>query len=218
MVAVNDEIARRLRELTAVSDVRSISPGVSTIEYIPADKAQARQRLGLCTTQPLIGTVGRLNSIKGHAYLIEALTLVDQKVELAIIGDGPEKQSLQSLSHRLGLTQRVHFFGHRDELSQIYPAFDVLCLPSLAEGLPRSMLEAQACGISVVASDVGSISAAIAPHSGYVVPPGDVRALAEALTRCLGQITQPQELHSYIDKNFSLTKTQSQFEKFAGIV
>ena len=50
MVAVNDEIAHRLRELTPVSDVQSIAPGVSTVEYVPADKAQARQKLGLGTT------------------------------------------------------------------------------------------------------------------------------------------------------------------------
>jgi glycosyltransferase involved in cell wall biosynthesis len=215
IVAVNDEIASRLRKMTRRLDVSAFAPGVSTSKFVPSSKQLARYSLGLNAASKIIGTAGRLVEVKGHAYLIEALTRLDKDTELAIVGDGPDKQSLMDLSKHLGISERVHFLGHRDDLSLIYPAFDVFCLPSLAEGLPRAVLEAQACGIPVVASDVGSVITAIAPDSGGIVPPRDAAMLAEAIERSLKQKISPQTLHDFIDHNFSLSQTQRQFEELA---
>ncbi len=85
----------------------------------------------------------------------------------------------------LGIASRVRFLGHCDNVAQILPAFDVLCQPSRAEGLPLAVLEAQACGVPVVATDVGDLASAVCPASGRLAPPENVAALAAALNAAL---------------------------------
>ena len=82
----------------------------------------------------------------------------------------------------IGLAGRVHFLGQVSDPERLYPAFDLFCLPSRAEGFPRSLIEAQACGIPVIASDVGGSREAVCPQTGWLVPAGDDAALAASLT------------------------------------
>lgn len=206
LAAVSDPVAQVLRQLSNRS-VSVVPPGISMVAFNLSDRTAARQRFGLPETVKLVGAVGRLELIKGHADLLRALTWLPPNVEIVLAGDGSEKARLQSLARDHGIGQRVHFIGHSDNVAQLYPAFDVLALPSLGEGLPRAVLEAQACGVPVVASNVGGVSSALAPGGGKLVLPGDPTALAHALIEVLNAPPAPQALRAFVDQNFNLSRT-----------
>lgn len=131
--------------------------------------------------------VGRLDRVKGVVVLFDALVeLVDRGVDvrLTLVGDGPDRSELEQRVHRLGLEGRVRFAGYRsaEEVQQYLEACDVFVLPSFAEGVPVSLMEAMARRRPVVATAVGGVTELVKPGmSGLVVPPGNVGALADAI-------------------------------------
>jgi len=128
--------------------------------------------------------VARLLPIKGVSYLIRAMAHVEDR-SLVIIGDGPERRKLELLSRHLGLSDRIFFAGwisDRVELLDHLKQATVFVLPSLSEGLPRVLVEAMACGLPVVATNVGGIPEAVVDGvNGILVPPRDEIALAKAI-------------------------------------
>jgi glycosyltransferase involved in cell wall biosynthesis len=183
LVAISPEVAGELRRLSFRSTPTVITNGVDTARFAPRSRSQARERLGLAPHTYVIGSTGRLEYEKGHDVLIEAFARLPHDPLLVIAGTGTRRDALEALAQSRGVSGRVRFLGHRDDVPEIYPAFDVFCLPSRKEGLPFAVLEAQATGIPAVASDVGSVSAAVCPRSGEVVAPQDPGALAAALER-----------------------------------
>jgi glycosyltransferase involved in cell wall biosynthesis len=215
VVAVSEQVAARAREIMPGRSIVVVPPGISTERFMPADKAAARLRLLLAPNQQIIGTVGRLSAVKGHSLLIEAVAAMPDTVNLLIVGDGPERRALEELTAKLGLTDRIRFLGQRDDLELIYPAFDVLCQPSIAEGLPRTILEAQSCGVPVVATRVGGMPEAVCPRSGFVVEANDVQALGAALAAALSR-SERISPRNFVAGRFSLTSTLRAYARLAG--
>ena len=183
LVAISPTVADKLRRLCFRRQPLVIANGVDTGHFAPRSRAHARDRLGLPQDTYVIGSAGRLEYEKGHDVLIEAFARLPDQPLLVIAGTGTQRDALNALAKSRGVEERVRFLGHRDDLAEIYPAFDLFCLPSRMEGLPFAVLEAQAAGVPTVASDVGGVSAAVCPRSGATVPPQDPDALAAALER-----------------------------------
>lgn len=130
--------------------------------------------------------VGRLHPIKDHSTALRAWALVREKnsrAVLTIVGDGPERRGLETLSHSLGLEDGVRFVGQTDPRPHLFGA-QVYLSTSRAEGFSRSLLEALLAGVPSVATDVGGV-AEIPPGALYLVPPGDDHAVAAALNDAL---------------------------------
>lgn len=214
VVAVSEQVAARTREVMPGRPLAVVPPGVATERFKPADQGAARQRLSLARNVKVIGAVGRLSAVKGHSFLIEAVAALAD-VALVIVGDGPERRALEELSARLQLSERVRFLGQRDDLESIYPAFDLLCQPSLAEGLPRTVLEAQSCGVPVVATRVGGMPEAVCPRSGVIVEPNDVDALRAALAAALARDDTPSP-RDFVAARFSLAGTVRAYAELSG--
>ena len=103
-----------------------------------------------------------------------------------LAGNGEERARLTALRDRLRLGDRVEFLGHVDDVPSLLAASDILCHPSLAEGLPNAIVEAMASGAPVIASDVGGIAEAVEhERTGLLIPPHDVPSIAAALGRLL---------------------------------
>ncbi|NLA37461.1 MAG: glycosyltransferase family 4 protein [Actinobacteria bacterium] len=136
--------------------------------------------------------VGRLDQVKGVMVLFDALvSLLDRGVDvrLSLVGDGPQRAELERRCARLGLETRVRFFGYQnaDQVQQHLERCDVFVLPSFAEGVPVSLMEAMAKRRPVIATAVGGVTELVAPgKSGLVVPPGNVEALATAIETLAG--------------------------------
>ena len=142
---------------------------------------------------PLIGSAGRLIRQKGLRYLVEAapdILRARPDAHFLIVGDGPERESLQARSHALGVGTRFHFVGALAHPWALLARCDVIALPSLWEGMPLTLLEALALGLPVVMTPVGIAPEALRPDfSACLTPRGDARALAHAIRRTLDDHT-----------------------------
>ncbi len=135
-------------------------------------------------------TVANLTERKGIEYLIRAVHSLRKhhKVKLRIVGDGPEKRRLREMTSRLGLDEDVVFEGHvpRLKLRDLYRGADIFCLPSLAEPFGKVVIEAMACGKPAIVTDTEGPSQIVSHmKDGIIVPRGDYRKLAEAISLLL---------------------------------
>jgi glycosyltransferase involved in cell wall biosynthesis len=138
---------------------------------------------------PVIGTVGRLTSIKGHQHLIDAVPEILRRCPTAhvvLVGDGELRQTLEERTRRLGVDGCVIFTGYREDTPALIAGMDLFVLPSLNEGMGRVLVMAMALGKPIVASRVGGVPELLGQgEAGLLVPPADPRALADAICTLL---------------------------------
>jgi glycosyltransferase involved in cell wall biosynthesis len=170
------------------SRVTSIPTGIDLERYAPGDARHARAALGLPLDAPIVGIVATLRSWKGHRYLLQAVAAMTRRdVFLLVVGDGPQRESLEALAATLQLGPRVRFAGNQADVAPWMRAMDVFCLPSYAnEGVPQALMQAMACGLPVVTTPVGSIDEIVEDGvSGVLVAPENAEALRAALESLL---------------------------------
>ena len=148
-----------------------------------------RKELGVDRDAPLVGVVGRLETQKGHVYLLDAwpdVVRAHPGARLLVVGDGSLREALVTQALRRGVADSVIFTGFRADVERILAAIDVLALPSLHEGMPLTVIEAAAAGRPVVATAVdGTPEVVRNGETGYLVPPAEPRPLARALLALL---------------------------------
>jgi glycosyltransferase involved in cell wall biosynthesis len=153
------------------------------------DKQSARARFKLPLDIPVIGTVGRLEAVKNHRVLIDAFARVHTafpRAHLAILGDGPLKESLASHAADLRLSNEVSFVKSTASAEVFLRCLDAFALSSDSEGMPLTLLEAMAAQVPVVATGVGGIPEVIEDGvDGRLVPRGSADALADAILSLL---------------------------------
>lgn len=138
---------------------------------------------------PTVGAVARMSPEKGFDHLLRAVALLrDEDVALNVLlaGDGPSRASLERMTNDLGLRDRVTFAGEvaHEDVPAMLRRLDIFAMPSTWEGFGVSALEASAMELPVVASDIHGIPDVVLDgKSGLLVPPGDARALADAIAR-----------------------------------
>lgn len=190
----------------SAENVRTLYPPVDVDYFDPANANPERTPLldefGLDDSWTVIGTVGNINPIKGHAYLLKAISKIDAENENIIVpvaGKILESRDvyfdkLQRLRAKLGLDRTVQFLGHRSDIRELLSEFDVFVLPSTSEACPISLLEAMAMERPVVATDVGGVAEQVTDgEHGWVVPPKDSNALASAISDALQSPDKRQE-------------------------
>ena len=187
---------------------RTISNGFDTDIFRPRPQAEMRRALGIDADARVIIYVGRFVESKGMRELIDAferLSRADPRLTLALVGDGVMRDELAALIASRGLTDRVLMPGGFEpaEVARWIAAADVLTLPSWSEGYPNVVVEAIACGRPVVATDVGGTREIVDASSGILVPPRDVDALAEALSRALNTDWNHDAIAASISRNWS---------------
>jgi len=158
----------------------------------PASDAAAdlRRRLELPAEALVVGTVARLDSVKHLQTLVEAaghLAQRGRKINVVVIGDGPERAALERETRARELEHAVHFLGHRDDARGFLPGLDVYVNSSISEGISLTILEAMAAGVPVVATAVGGTPEIVTEQVGRLVPARDPVALASELDRLATQ-------------------------------
>ena len=164
--------------------------GVDRERFRARDRVDACRRLGLDPKRRRVLYVGNLLPVKGPIVLSRAAEQL-QDVDVIFVGNGPEKITVGRC-----VGARPH-----EEIPLWMNASDVLCLPSLNEGLPNVALEAMACGLPIVASRVGGVPEIVREGvNGFLVPPSDPRALAEALQHTLATIWDGEAIRGSVSQ------------------
>ena len=169
--------------------VHAVPKGVDARLFQP-DGPDARATLGLAGRRVVL-SVGRFVPIKNMSLLIDAIAQMrqaDATTHLLLVGEGPEQRALQQQAVRLGVSGAVTFTGYipQDQMAPYYRAADVFALASEFDNSPNVVLEAMACGLPVVATDVGGVAEyVIDDRGGSLVPRADAGAMARALGRWL---------------------------------
>jgi glycosyltransferase involved in cell wall biosynthesis len=158
--------------------------------YRPGEgRDSVRRALALDPAAPVVGVVGRLETQKGHTYLLEAWPQVRREfpgARLLVVGDGALRAELEARALGADLRGSVTFTGFRADVPRVLAALDVLVLPSLYEGMPLTAIEASAMGLPVVATAVDGTPEVVRDgETGRLVPPARPTALADALRALL---------------------------------
>jgi glycosyltransferase involved in cell wall biosynthesis len=174
-------------------------PPVDTERFVPSaeSRRQVRDELGIPGDAPVVGTVSGLNPMKGVEYFVGAAAQVAAtrpETWFIVVGGAPAShrdygERLRRLADELVFSNPVVFAGERSDVERWYPAFDVDLITSLprSEGTTTTALEAQACGVPVVATRVAAVGEVVADGvTGLLVPPEEPRAIADAVLRLLG--------------------------------
>jgi glycosyltransferase involved in cell wall biosynthesis len=174
--------------------VHAVPKGVDADLFRP-DGPELRAELGL-TGRHVVLSVGRFVPLKNVALLVDALVRMrqtDPAAHLLLVGEGPERHALERQAARLGVADAVSFAGYvpQNLMAPYYRAADVFALPSDFDNSPNVVLEAMACGLPVVATDVGGVAEFVADfvaddRGGSLVRRGDAAAMAAALGEWVG--------------------------------
>ena len=162
----------------------------------------------------IIGMIARLSDVKGQDILIRAMPQILKHfpdTRLLLVGQGKMEGELKTLTQKLGLDNHVRFYPVVNQTAEMLPIFDVICVPSRQEGLGLSIMEAQATGIPVVASNVGGIPTLIEEgKTGLLVEAGNPDALAQAVVSLLQDKNKAQSLgqaaRRFIEEKYSAEK------------
>lgn len=168
--------------------------------YVVND-VELKQKFQLPLNKYIIGMIGRLVPIKNHQLFLniaEKMTRIRQDVHFVIVGDGECYQSIEDEIEKMNIKKCCSLLGWQKELKSIYSILDIVCLTSLNEGTPVSLIEAQACGKVVVATDVGGIEDIVLPgKNGYVVSLNDEEGFVQFIVSLLDNPGMRQKMGEY---------------------
>src|SRR5581483_5487354 len=198
-----------------------------TQRFRPVDAAARtvlRDALGFDDAACVIGCVASFTPVKCHTVLVEAFAALHARhpgVQLVLVGEGPLRGAIEAQIAALGLAGSVHLLGARADIERILPALDVFVLASSTEGLSNAILEAQSCGLPVVATDVGGNGELVREGiDGRRVPPNDVAALAGALAELVADGQRRSAFgtaaRERVEREFSIAAMVAAYEKLYG--
>ena len=201
-IAVADHHGNFLAEHEGIpSDkVRIIRNGIDCQRFVPNAEMKfvLRNELSLRSDVELVGIVAALRSEKNHAMFVDVASRVcaqRDNVHFVIVGDGPERPSIEALIETSGLTKKVHLLGTRHDTPNIYAGLDLFLLCSHNEASPVSILESLACEVPVISTRVGSVAeSVVAGETGYLVDRDDRGNMASHVLSLLGNKAKQEEL------------------------
>jgi L-malate glycosyltransferase len=233
IIGVSEEITLLFRKKYPIHSARMICiPNAVDVSRfsIAAHRNNIRSDLGILSSHFVIGTVANFRKVKNHACLIKAFHRIAEaypETRLLFVGRGfanaPEdsEKEIKRLIKLLGLTARVIFAGYRNDVSSLLKAMDIFCLPSLAEGLPVSVLEAMASGVPVVGSDVSGIKEIVSSgETGLLFPSNDGGLLAKALEKLINdpdlRSTLAKKAFDFVRQEHGIDQWVDRYERLFG--
>ena len=194
--------------------------GIDMHRWQPDARArlEAREELGV-KNDFLWLAVGRLEGVKDYPCLLRAMTRTPECARLLVLGAGPQEGRLRELAEWLGLKQRVRFAGFEPNVARWMRAADGFVLSSRYEGLPMVLLEAGACGVPVVATDVpGTREVVVDGETGWLTPASNTQELAATMTRLMrlspdARLAMGERARTHVARNFSMEAALDHWER-----
>jgi glycosyltransferase involved in cell wall biosynthesis len=225
VVTVSDYLKKELIKKIGVdpNKIVTLYSGIDFNAFGPTKSSvELRQKLGLPESTPLVGTIGNIRKSKGYEYLMRSVKLVVQKmpnVFFLIVGEKEEKlfHELNKLTEKLGLKERIKFLGFREDVADCLNILDIFVLSSTTEGFSIATVEAMSLAKPVVVTDCGGPREIVTDgQTGFLVPPGDHKSLAEKIILLLRNQKLREEMGNqaqiWVRKKFSLEENIKNYE------
>jgi glycosyltransferase involved in cell wall biosynthesis len=193
--------------------VRVVHDGVDVVRFAPTNAREAKIKLGCDPDEPLLGVFGRLSSEKGQRVALEAMFLIVKDypdARLALVGEGRDREELETCAQALGLGGGVVFTGFVEDVREMMSACDIVLVPSVrGEGFGLAAVEAMALARPVIASAQGGLpEIVVANETGLLVPRNDPKALADAACELLANPDLAQDMgakgRARVEQHFAL--------------
>lgn len=218
LITMNQEDYKRALKFRArkVVKVNGVGLDLNKFKMISDDaKQRIRKKLNLREDDFFAISVAQLIKRKNHIVLIEAVAkLNNPKFHLFICGDGIQEKELKKKVNELNLQNQIHFLGFRKDIYQLCSAADLFLFASLQEGLPVAIMEAMACGLPIIASEIrGNTDLITAEKGGYLVQPTDVGKFADRIEFVMDNRSEIGRMEAYNLKkirNYSEKKVMEQ--------
>ncbi len=208
--------------------VTQVYNGVDTVRFCPPVSGAPSQIDG-CPFDPsrqlLIGTVGRMQPVKDQVLLAKAFVLALQKaptykdrVRLVLVGDGPLRAQAQRILDDAGLSALAWLPGERSDIPDVLRGLHLFVLPSLAEGISNTILEAMACGLPVLATAVGgNLDLVDVGRTGHIVPPADADVMAQHIVAFCAEPARGQAMglagRARVESRFSMSAMVGTYQR-----
>lgn len=135
--------------------VPGVGVDLSRFNNVQVGKCDKRCELGIPSDAILLISVGELIKRKNHKVILDAISKINNNgIHYVIAGQGEMLTDLKKFAKEKGIFNRVHFLGYRKDIAELYKAADICCFPSVHEGLPVALIEAMACGLPIVCSNI----------------------------------------------------------------
>lgn len=163
--------------------VHGVGLNVARMQNPAHSREQMREEFGLTESDKFIASIGELDDNKNHITVIKALATLGRKdFKYVVCGVGPNKDMLLAEAEHMGLKENVILAGYRSDIPDVLNAADIFVFPSFHEGMPVSALEAMACGLPIICSEIrGNVDIIREGDNGYLFQPSDVETLARKL-------------------------------------
>ena len=208
------------------SKIRVIYNGVDIHKFVRDDRGRRsiRENLNIGDDNALLGIIALLIPRKGHPVLFKALKLLIEKhpkLRLIVLGKTVDRVytgRLKKMIQEMKMREKVFFVENNDDIKTVLSALDIFVLPSRKEGFSRVLLEAMACSVPIVASDIGGNNEAIVDgESGFLITYGDIPRLAEAIERLISDTGNARRIgknaRKRVKEKFSIEKHVSSVQK-----
>lgn len=187
---------------------------LNQFSYKPDERTKVRAELGVKEGTLLVGHVGRFSKQKNHDFLIDIYEKILRKVpdsRLVLVGTGELQKDIKEKVEKLNLTEKVIFMGVRADVPDLLSAMDVFVFPSFYEGMPNTVIEAQATGLPCVISDTITCEADITGLVHYL-PLGDAEAWADYVVQ-LPRVTRATPMREFKENGYDIESAAEQFAK-----
>ncbi len=189
LITINEEdfaFAKRKLRAKRIEHLPGVGVDVDSFSALKIDAAEKKRSIGVPEHARVILSVGELNENKNHETVIRAIAgLDDNTIHYVIAGKGALRDKLNELARELGIGERVHLLGYREDVTELYGTADLFVHPSYREGLPVSVMEAMASGLAVVASGIRGNVDLVGSEGGILLCPTDVDGFASAVSSLL---------------------------------
>ena len=223
LVAVSDSVRFELVDRYKIAPPRKVEVirlGFNLEPFLSAQCGILHDELELDEDIRLVGIVGRLTPVKNHRFFLDMARTISREmdnVRFVIVGDGELKHQIVQLASRMNLSQKVFFLGWRRDLSQIYRSFSTTVLCSINEGTPVTLIESQAAGVPVIATDVGGVQEVMKNgETGILVAPGDVEKFYKSVEKLISDPHQARIMgmrgRDFVRERFSVDRMVSEHD------
>lgn len=194
LITINQEdyaLAKKKMKSKKVEYIPGVGIDLSRFRNAKVDRAEKRREIGVPEDAFLLVSVGEVNENKNHQIIVNAMALLNNpQIHYAIAGIGDQEEYLKKLSNDLGVSKQLHLLGYRKDIPEIDSCADVFCFPSLREGLGLGALEAMACGLPIITSNIHGINDYSEDGvTGYKSSPNDIEGFANAISKLFSDYT-----------------------------